>query len=157
MTEIVKKHAGNIPISVKLGPHGPGVGRMAKVCEDHGADALTLINTVGPGMLIDIDVRKPILSNKTGGVSGPAILPIAVKSVFEAYEQVRIPIIGTGGVTTAEDAIQMILAGATLIGIGSGVYYQGMEIFRKVNRGIQDYLTKYGFTSPAEIRGLAHE
>ena len=157
VTEIVKKYAGNIPISVKLGPHGPGVGRMAKVCEDHGADALTLINTVGPGMLIDIDVRKPILSNKTGGVSGPAILPIAVKSVFEAYEQVRIPIIGTGGVTTAEDAIQMILAGATLIGIGSGVYYQGMEIFRKVNRGIQDYLTKYGFTSPAEIRGLAHE
>ena len=157
VTEIVKKYAGNIPVSVKLGPHGPGVGRMAKVCEEHGADAVTLINTVGPGMLIDIDVRKPILSNKTGGVSGPAILPIAVKSVYEAYEQVRIPIIGTGGVTTAEDAIQMILAGATLIGIGSGVYYQGIEIFRKIDRGIEAYLERYGFSTLDEIRGLAHE
>lgn len=157
VTEIVKKHAGRIPVSVKLGPHGPGIARLAKVCEEHGANAITAINTVGPGMLIDIDVRKPILSNKTGGVSGPAILPIAVKSVYEVYRQVKIPIIGTGGVTQPEDAIQLILAGATLIGIGTAVYYQGIEVFEKIARGIDDYLQNYGFTSLEEIRGLAHE
>ncbi len=157
VTELVKKHAGSIPVAVKLGPHGPGVGRLAKVCAEHGADAVTAINTVGPGMIIDIDVRKPVLSNKTGGVSGPAILPIAVKSVYEIYEQVDIPIIGTGGITTAEDAIQMLLAGATLLGIGSGIYYHGMEIFQTINQGIERYLKTYGFTSLQEIRGLAHE
>ncbi|MHB2153398.1 dihydroorotate dehydrogenase [Calditrichota bacterium GD2] len=157
VTEIVKKHAGSIPVSIKLGPHGPGIGRLARVCEENGADAITAINTVGPGMLIDIDVRKPILSNKTGGVSGPAILPIAVKSVYEVYRSVNIPIIGTGGVTVAADAIQLILAGATLIGIGTAVYYQGIEVFRKVADGIHTYLQKHGFNSIEEIRGLAHE
>ncbi|HHE54431.1 MAG TPA: dihydroorotate dehydrogenase [Caldithrix abyssi] len=157
VTEIVKKHAGSIPVSIKLGPHGPGIARLAKVCEENGADAITAINTVGPGMLIDIDVRKPILSNKTGGVSGPAILPIAVKSVYEVYRQVKIPIIGTGGVTQPEDAVQLILAGASLIGIGTAVYYQGIKVFEKIARGIEAYLQKYGFTSLDEIRGLAHE
>ncbi len=157
VTEIAKKYAGKIPVSVKLGPHGPGIGRLARVCEDNGADAITAINTVGPGMLIDINVMKPVLSNKTGGVSGPAILPIAVKSVYEVFEHVSIPIIGTGGVTGTEDAIQMILAGATLIGIGTAVYYEGIEVFAKINRGITEYLQKHGRTSIEEIRGKAHE
>ncbi len=157
ITEIVKKNAGNIPVSIKLGPHGPGVARLARVCEEHGADAITAINTVGPGMLIDIEVRKPILSNKTGGVSGPAILPIAVKSVYEVYKAVNIPIIGTGGVTVPEDAVQMILAGATLIGIGTGVYYQGIDVFKKIEQGIREYLDRHGFKSIEEIRGGAHE
>ena len=157
VTELVKKYAGNIPISIKLGPHGPGIGRLAKMCEEHGADAITAINTVGPGMVIDIDVREPVLSNKTGGVSGPAILPIAIKSVYEVFEQVHIPIIGTGGITTWEDAVQMVLAGATLLGVGTAVYYQGMEVFRKIDRGIQRYLDAHGFGSLDEIRGSAHE
>ena len=157
VTAIVKKHAGNIPVSVKLGPHGPGIGRLARVCEESGADAITAINTAGPGMLIDIEVRKPILSNKTGGLSGPALLPIAVKSVYEVYRSVKIPIIGTGGVTQPEDAVQLLLAGATLIGIGTAVYYQGIEVFQKVADGIDAYLQKHGFKSLEEIRGLAHE
>ncbi len=157
VTELVKKYAGNIPISIKLGPHGPGIGRLAKMCEEHGADAITAINTVGPGMVIDIDVREPVLSNKTGGVSGPAILPIAIKSVYEVFEQVHIPIIGTGGITTWEDAVQMVLASATLLGVGTAVYYQGMEVFRKIDRGIQRYLDAHGFGSLDEIRGSAHE
>jgi len=157
ITALVKKRAGNVPISIKLAPHGAHIGKMAKVCQENGADAVTAINTVGPGMLIDINVRKPILSNKTGGVSGPAILPIAIKSVFEIYENADIPIIGVGGVNEAEDALQLIMAGATVIGIGSGIYYKGIEIFKEINEGIVSYLKKHGFKSVDEIRGSAHE
>ncbi|MEJ2054412.1 MAG: dihydroorotate dehydrogenase [Calditrichaceae bacterium] len=157
VTEIVKKNAGSIPVSIKLGPHGPGIGILAKVCEDNGADAITAINTVGPGMLIDIDVQKPVLSNLTGGVSGPAILPVAIKSVYEVFKNVRIPIIGTGGVTKPADAIQMLLAGATAIGVGTAVYYEGIEVFRKLNAGIEKYLNEKGCNSIEEIRGAAHE
>jgi dihydroorotate dehydrogenase (NAD+) catalytic subunit len=156
ITQIVKKHAGKIPVSIKLGPHGPGIGVIAKVCEENGADAITAINTVGPGMIIDIDVKKPVLSNLTGGVSGPAILPIAVKSVYEVYKNVKIPIIGTGGVTKPSDAIQMILAGATAIGVGTAVYYEGIEVFRKLNEGIDKYLKEHGYKHVSEIRGAAH-
>ena len=129
---------------------------MAKVCEENGADAITAINTVGPGMLIDINVRKPVLSNKTGGVSGPAILPIAVKSVYEVYKNVSIPIIGTGGVTYWQDAVQMILAGASLVSLGTAVYYEGIEVFDKINKGIDDYLAQNGYDSIEDVRGGAH-
>lgn len=156
ITRLVKEVAGDIPVSIKLGPHGPGIARMARVCEENGADAITAINTVGPGMLIDINVRKPVLANKTGGVSGPAILPIAVKSVYEVYRNVSIPIIGTGGVTHWQDAIQMILAGATLVGLGTAVYYEGIEVFEKINQGMEAYLRENGFSSLEEIRGGAH-
>ncbi len=157
ITQIVKKHAGNIPVAMKLGPHGPGIGVLARVCEENGADAITAINTVGPGMLIDINVRKPILANKTGGVSGPAILPVAVKSVYEVYRNVKIPIIGTGGITKTADAIQMILAGAALLGVGTAVYYEGIDVFNQLNKGIETYLEEHGFGSIEEIRGSAHE
>ncbi|MBN2710639.1 MAG: dihydroorotate dehydrogenase [Calditrichaceae bacterium] len=157
ITQIVKKHAGKIPVSIKLGPHGPGIGKLAKICEENGADAITAINTAGPGMLIDINVRKPVLANKTGGVSGPAILPIAVKSVYEVYRSVKIPIIGTGGITKTGDAIQMILAGAHILGVGTAVYYEGIEVFDKLNKGIENYLKEQGFDSIEEIRGAAHE
>jgi len=157
ITRLVKKAAGDIPVSVKLGPHGPGVGLMARVCEENGADAITAINTAGPGMLIDINVRKPVLSNKTGGISGPAILPIAVKSVYEVYENVKIPIIATGGVTRWQDAVQMILAGAALIGVGTAVYYEGMEVFDKINKGLERYMRENGFKHLKDLRGLAHE
>ncbi len=157
VTAIAKRAAGKIPVSIKLGPHGPGIGRLAKVCEENGADAITAINTVGPGMIIDVEMMQPVLSNKTGGVSGPAILPIAVKSVYEVYEQVSLPIIATGGVTTAEDAIQMLLAGATAVGVGTAVYYEGIEVFNKINQGIERYMKAHGFSSLAQIRGKAHE
>ncbi len=157
VTRLVKKKAGNVPVSIKLGPHGPGIGKLARACEDNGADAITAINTVGPGMLIDINVRKPVLSNLTGGVSGPAILPVAVKSVFEVYKQVKIPIIGTGGVNTWDDALQLILAGATTVGLGTGIYYEGIGVFDKINIGLIKYMNEYGFKSLEEIRGSAHE
>ena len=157
IVQLVKKYSGKTPVSIKLGAHGPGVGRLAKVCEENGADAITAINTVGPGMIIDINVQKPVLSNITGGVSGPAILPIAVKSVYEVYANTSLPIIGTGGVTFAGDAIQMLLAGASLVSIGTAVYSEGLEVFQKINKGLESYLEKHNYSSITEIIGRAHE
>lgn len=156
ITRRVKQRVGTIPISVKLTANCLSIGQTAKVCEQEGADALTAINTIGPGMLIDLNVRKPVLSNLCGGLSGPAILPVAVRAVWEISREVSIPIIGTGGVTTAEDALQMILAGATAVAIGSGIYYQGLEIFDKINKGLQCFLQEKGLGSLDEIRGTAH-
>jgi len=129
---------------------------MAKVCEDNGADAITAINTVGPGMLIDLNVRKPILSNKTGGVSGACILPIAVRCVWEIYRSVTIPIIGGGGVTATSDALQLIMAGASVVGIGSGVYKPGLSIFNSINEEIMNYLDTNNIPSISSLIGAAH-
>jgi dihydroorotate dehydrogenase (NAD+) catalytic subunit len=108
-------------------------------------------------MLIDIDARKPILANKIGGLSGPALKPIAVRCVYEIYETVKIPIIGTGGVTYGKDAIEMIMAGATAVGIGTGVYYRGIEVFKKVCGEMEVWMKKNKVKSLDEIRGCAHK
>ena len=128
------------PIIVKLSPNYPSIGNIAKACEDEGAVGITAINTVGPGMLIDIHTIQPKLTNSVGGVSGPAILPIAVRCVYEIAKSVKIPIIGMGGVTTIEDAIQLIIAGATLYGLGTAISYKGLSIFQEINEGIEKYL-----------------
>jgi len=106
-------------------------------------------------MLIDINTFEPKLSNKTGGVSGPAILPIAIRIVYDIYKSVKIPIIGMGGITTLDDALQMIIAGATLYGVGTGILYNGIDIFNKINSGIDDYLAEKKL-SYNEIIGMAH-
>ncbi|MCK4883908.1 MAG: dihydroorotate dehydrogenase, partial [Candidatus Diapherotrites archaeon] len=111
----------------------------------------------GPGMVIDIESAKPILSNKVGGVSGPAIRPIAVRCVYDIFSEVNVPIIGVGGVTNGNDAIEMILAGATAVGIGTGVHYRGIEVFKKVSDEILQYMEKHNYSSIEEMRGLAHE
>ena len=156
ITQRVKAAAGNIPVAVKLSPQAHHIGDFAKACEDHGADAINAINTVGPGMFIDINVRKPILSNRVGGLSGKAILPIAIRCVWDIYKRVSIPIIGTGGVSCAEGALQMILAGATAVGIGTGVYDRGIGVFDEVNQGLENYLQAHGLESINQIRGAAH-
>jgi len=140
IVEFVRKNT-KLPMIVKLSPNTPSLGTIAKVCEDCGADGISAINTVGPGMLIDINTFKPKLSNKTGGVSGPGILPIAIRCIYEIYKNVKIPIIGMGGITKSEDALQIIMAGATLYGVGTGILYEGMEIFSKINNGISKYLS----------------
>ncbi len=106
-------------------------------------------------MVIDIDAGKPVLANKVGGVSGPAIKPIAVKAVYDIYETVKIPIIGTGGITYGKDAIEMIMAGATAVGIGTGVHYRGVDVFRKVCDEMQEFLDKNNYNLK-DIRGIAH-
>lgn len=156
ITSLVKRKAGKIPVSIKLSPSCASIGAMAKVCEDNGADAITAINTVGPGMLIDLNVRKPVLSNKTGGVSGPCILPIAVRCIWEIYRAVRIPIIGGGGVTQASDALQLIMAGATAVGIGSAVYKPGLTVFDRINGGIMEYIKDNAIQSLSSLVGAAH-
>ena len=118
-----------LPIFVKLSPNIPGIGDIAKAAEDAGANAITAINTLGPGMIINIEARKPVLSFKVGGVSGNALRPIATRCVYDIYESVKIPIIGVGGISTGRHAIEMIMAGATAVGIGTGIYSRGIDIF----------------------------
>ncbi|MFH1218628.1 MAG: dihydroorotate dehydrogenase, partial [Candidatus Peregrinibacteria bacterium] len=113
VTRVVKKAVGDkVPILIKLSPNVSNIGEIAKACVASGADGFTVINSVGPGMAIDIDLRKPILANGVGGVTGPAIKPIAVKCVHDVFKATGKPIIGTGGVTCGEDAIEMMMAGA---------------------------------------------
>lgn len=156
VVKLVKKVSGKIPVAVKLTPNVSDIKSIAKAVEDAGADAISAINTVGPGMVIDIYKKKPKLGNKKGGVSGPAIKPIAVRCIWEIYEAVKIPIIGGGGITTGEDAIEMIMAGATALGIGSAVYLRGKDVFAKICKEMTEFMKKEGYSSVGELRGIAH-
>ena len=156
VTQTVKQNTGKIPVSIKLSPNVYDIKEIAHAAEKAGADAITAINTV-TGMAIDIDARKRVLSNKTGGISGPALKPIAVRCVYEIYETVKIPIIGTGGVTYGKDAIEMIMAGATAVGIGTAVYYRGNDVFKKVCDEMEIWMKKNKVKSLDEIRGCAHK
>ncbi|MCP8304390.1 MAG: dihydroorotate dehydrogenase [archaeon] len=143
------------PVFVKLSPNVTDIVHTAKLAEDTGADALTVANTFR-AMAIDIETGRPILANKIGGLSGPAIKPIAVRCVYEIYQNVDIPIIGCGGVVDWEDAIEFFLAGATAIQIGTGIAYEGLSVFEKIKQGVKDYLIVKGKRSVREIVGLAH-
>ncbi len=156
ITKIVKKNSGKIPVSVKLSPNVHDINEIAKAAEKAGADAITAINTA-TGMAIDIDARKPVLAGKAGGLSGPALKPIAVRCVYEIYEAVKIPIIGTGGITNGKDAIEMIMAGATAVGIGTAVYYRGIDVFKKVCDEMESWMKKNKVKNLDEIRGCAHK
>ncbi len=151
----VKKRI-KIPVIVKLSPNVENIKEIAKSAEQAGADGITAINTVGPGMLIDIAAKKPVLDFKTGGISGPAIRPIAVRCVYDIYETVKIPIIGTGGITSANDAIEMMMAGATLAGIGSAIYYHDISIFKKIAEDMEKWLKQNNYKSVEELIGAAH-
>jgi dihydroorotate dehydrogenase (NAD+) catalytic subunit len=157
ITAGVKRVAGKTPVFVKLSPQAQGIGQLARRCQDAGADGITAVNTAGPGMAIDIGCRRPILANGMGGLSGPALLPIAVRCVYEIACHVTIPIIGTGGITRARDAVEMILAGATAIGIGSAVATEGIEVFTLISNGLERYLKEHRVESLRDIRGAAHD
>ena len=157
VTATVKMNT-KLPVTVKLSPNVESIVDIAKACVDAGADGLTLINTVGPGMLIDIDMRKPILSNKVGGVSGPAIKPIAIKNIYDVHKVLpKIPIIGTGGVTTGEDAIEMIMAGATLIGVGTAVYYRDIKCFGLIANEMRRWCEGRKVDKVSDLCGVAVE
>lgn len=146
----------SVPLIAKLTPQALDIGEIAKACEDAGADAVCAINTVGPGMVIDIESHMPVLAFKKGGLSGPMIKPVAVRCVFDIYKAVKIPIIGLGGVTTGEDAIEMIMAGASLVGIGSAVKYRGIDVFAKVTKEMNFWLSDHNL-SMEDIKGAAHK
>jgi len=154
--KIVKavKQISELPVIAKLSPNVYDIISIAKAAESAGANALCLVNTVGPGMLIDIKTVKPILFNKFGGMSGPAIKPIALKLVYQTYSAVKIPIVGTGGVKTGEDAIEMIMAGASVVGVGTAVYYRGIEVFDKINKEIIEFMNQNGYKYLEEIPKL---
>lgn len=151
ITKAVKKYAKQ-PVIMKLSPNVTDIAEMAKAVEAGGADAISLINTL-TGMKIDINRRKFLLANKTGGVSGPAIHPIAVRMVYQAFHAVKVPIIGMGGIANAEDAIEMILAGASAVSVGTANFHNPSVTIEIVD-GIQDYMKRYGFTSVNEMVGL---
>lgn len=150
----VKKVIKNVPIIAKLTPNTLDLKRVAFEVEKAGVDAICAINTVGPGMLINLKTRKPMLNNRVGGVSGSAIKPIALRCVNDIYKTVKIPIIGMGGVSNGKDAIEMIMAGATLVGIGSAIYEGGYEIFDKIKQEIENIMIKEKLESLRKIRGV---
>lgn len=150
----VKMEVGEIPIAVKLAPNVPDIGRIARAVVDAGADAITAINTM-PGMVIDADAATPVLSNRTGGISGPALKPIALRCVAEIAKAVNVPIIGTGGVLTGRDAIEMMMAGATAVGVGSAFWYRGPETFELILNEMIDFLVNHRIENLNEIIGKA--
>ncbi len=146
----------SMPLIAKLTPQAPDIADIARACEDAGADAICAINTLGPGMVIDIESRRPVLAFKKGGLSGPMIKPVAVRCVFDIFKAVSIPIIGLGGITSGTDAIEMIMAGADLVGIGSAVHYRGIDVFQKTAKEMDLWLSKRDLTL-SDIKGAAHE
>jgi len=132
------------------------LGEVAKAAEKAGADGITAVNTLGPGMVIDVKTGKPVLGFKVGGMSGPALKPIAIRCVYDIYKAVKIPIIGMGGITTGKDAIEMMMAGATAVGIGTGIYYRGWDIFKKVCDEMTKFLKSHDYSSLKEVIGVAH-
>lgn len=157
LAEIVKKVKNKVekPVFVKLSPNVADITQIAEVAAEAGADAITAINTV-KAMAIDPQTTVPILSNKIGGLSGPAIKPIAVRCVYEIYEHVKLPIVGCGGIANWYDAVEFLLAGATAVQIGTAIAQKGPKIFRSITRGISTYLKRKGFKNVKEIVGLSH-
>ena len=143
------------PVFVKLSHNVTNLTDIAEVAAKSGADALTVINTV-KAMAIDAETAMPILSNKRGGLSGPAIKPIAIRSVYDIYERVKTPIIGCGGIANWRDAVEFLLAGASAIQIGTAIALRGPNVFSAITRGMETYLKRKGVKSVKEIVGLSH-
>jgi dihydroorotate dehydrogenase (NAD+) catalytic subunit len=142
------------PLITKLSPNQTDIAANARACLEAGSDAFSVINTL-MGMAVDVESRLPVLANTQGGLSGPAIKPIALLKVHQVYQVCRdhgVPIIGQGGVTTAEDALEFLIVGASAVGIGTALFYDPL-ILGKINRGILDYLERHGLASVAQITG----
>ena len=153
ITKAIKAKAKQ-PIIMKLSPNVTSIADIARACEDAGADAVSLINTV-LGMRIDLRAKRPLLANKTGGMSGPAIFPLAVRMVWQVYEAVRIPIIGMGGVTRAEDVLELMLAGATAVEVGAANLVNPYAC-RDIVRDLPQAMQNYNIQNLKDIIGGAH-
>lgn len=151
ITRAVKKYAKQ-PVIMKLSPNVTDITEMAKAVEAGGADAVSLINTL-TGMKIDINRKTFALANKTGGVSGPIVHPIAVRMVYQVANAVKLPIIGMGGISTAEDAIEMILVGASAVSVGTANFHNPAVTMEIVD-GIESYMKKHGFETVADMVGI---
>ena len=156
VTRIVKriKSKTNVPVIAKVGLGTTDYLKTVEAAVDGGADAITAINTIR-AMGIDIDTQRPLLSNKIGGLSGPAIKPVAVRCVYEITSKFDIPVIGCGGVSSWADAIEFILAGASAVQVGSAIGDGWIDVFSEINDGIANYMKKNGYSKISEMVGLA--
>ena len=145
------RKATSLPLIVKLAPNVPDIRPYVKACEDGGADALALINTI-PAMVIDINTRKPVLANRTGGLSGRCVHPVAVKCVYDAHRFSNLPILAMGGVYSWQDAVELMLAGATAVAVGTATFTSPATA-AEVTDGIAAYCEKNGFRSVRELTG----
>jgi dihydroorotate dehydrogenase (NAD+) catalytic subunit len=152
VTRRIKENT-DIPVIVKLSPNVEDIVEVAEAVVEAGANAISAINSVGPGLLIDIETALPVLANRIGGVSGPAIRPIAVRCVYDICRSVDVPVIGIGGVSNGRDVIEMLLVGAAAVGIGSAVNYHGMAVFQQAVEDIRLYMHRHSYHSLDEFRG----
>ena len=155
VVESAKSNA-EVPIVVKLTPNVTDIVEIALSAQKAEADGLTLINSLGPGMKINIDVARPVLSNKFGGMSGNAIKPIAIRNVYDVYGAVDIPIIGVGGISNFEDVVEFIFAGARGVQIGTSIMNEGTMVFDQISNDLKEFMKSKGFESIDEMVGLAH-
>ncbi|MHC5035053.1 MAG: dihydroorotate dehydrogenase [Planctomycetota bacterium] len=148
------------PIFIKLSPNVPAIGELALAALEGGADGISAVNSMGPGMIINVETREPVLDFGVGGVSGPALRPVAVRCVYDIASALRkadveAPIIGIGGVTTGRDALEMIMAGAAAVGVGTAVYARGIEVFAAIADELKELCIGLNIASLDEVRGAA--
>jgi len=151
VTEMAKSHAGSVPVMVKLSPNVTDVTEIARAVEAAGADAVSLINTIR-GMRIDVNTRQPILKMNTGGLSGPAVLPVAVRLVWEVSQAVKVPVLGMGGVSKGEDAAQLMLAGASAVAVGTACFADPYAPL-KVRDGLASLAERQGLNKVSDFTG----
>ena len=156
--EIISKVKKTVksPAFIKISPNLMNISEIAKAAEKGGADAIVAINTI-KAMKIDLELKTPVLANKIGGYSGNAIKPIGVRCVYEIADTVNIPIIGVGGINNGKDAIEYIMAGASAVQIGSGLYYRGVDVFKKVCDEIEKWMKDHKVKSISDLIGVAHK
>jgi dihydroorotate dehydrogenase (NAD+) catalytic subunit len=156
ITKAVRKKT-KLPLIVKLSPSIQAIADVARAAEAAGADVVNMGNTAGPGMKIDIERARPILAFGVGGMSGPAILPLTIRCIWDLYKAIKIPIIATGGIMTGEDAVQAFMAGATAVEIGTGIEYRGISVFAKVTDEIMKWMAAHKYKKIGDITGKVHE
>lgn len=150
------KDAVSLPVLAKLTPNTSSVAALARAAEDGGAEAIVAINTL-KAMAICPELRRPVLSNRVGGLSGPAIRSIGVRAVYEVYEEVKIPIVGVGGICTARDALEYMMAGAVAVQIGTAVRSHGLAVFQEICEGLEAFMGQHGYDDLSQLVGVAHE
>ena len=155
ITSSVKKSV-DIPVFVKISPNLMNIVEIAKAAEKGNADCIVAINSV-KAMKIDLELKKPVLSNKTGGYSGKAIKPIGVRCVYDISKNVDIPVIGCGGITSGEDALEYIMAGASAVQIGSAIYYRGVDVFKKICNEIENWMDNHCYKKLTDLIGASHK
>jgi dihydroorotate dehydrogenase (NAD+) catalytic subunit len=148
------------PLFVKLSPNVPGIGELALAALEGGADGISAVNTLGPGMIINVEARQPVLDFGMGGVSGPALRPVAVRCVYDVATALRTagrdaPIIGIGGAASGRDVLEMVMAGATAVGVGTAVYGRGVGVFGEMATELADLCGRLGIDSLSDVRGAA--